>query len=56
MSENLLVNDFKFVEDIFEFNEDLIKNYNEDEVYIQNPENLYNLHNNLPLLPERLKI
>ena len=51
------------MEDISEFNEDFIKNYNKEsderyfhEVDIQYPENLYNFHNDLPFLPERLKI
>ena len=46
-----------------QFHEDFIKNYNEesDEVYvlevdIQYPEKLHELHNNLSLLPERMKI
>ena len=57
------VNDFKWVEDIFQFNEDFIKSYNDEsderyflEVNIQNPENLHNIHNDLPFSPERMKI
>ena len=57
------VNDFKRVEDTSEFNEDFIKSYNaeSDEGYflkvdVKYPENLHNLHNDLPLLPERMKI
>ena len=44
------------------FNEDFIKNYNEesDEVYflevdVQYPEKLHDLHNDVPFLPERMK-
>ena len=37
------VNDFKWVEDISEFNEDFIKSYND----IQYPEKLHDLHNDL---------
>ena len=57
------VNDFKWVEDIFQFNEDFIKSYNDEsdercflEVDIQNPENLHYIHNDLPFSPERMKI
>ena len=46
-----------------QFNEDLIENYNEesDEGYflksdLQYPEKLHELHNDLPFLPERMKI
>ena len=45
------------------FNEDFIKNYNKEsderyllEVDVQYPEKLHELHNNLPFLPERMKI
>ena len=62
MSQKLSVNDFKWVEDTSEFNEDFIKSYNaeSDEGYflkvdVKYPENLHNLHNDLPLLPERKK-
>ena len=30
MSQNLLVNTFEWIEDISQFNEDFIKNYNEE--------------------------
>ena len=63
MSQKLSVNDFKWVEDTSEFNEDFIKSYNaeSDEGYflkvdVKYPENLHDLHNDLPLLPERMKI
>ena len=63
MSQNLHVHSFKWVEETSQFNEDLIKSYSERskegyflEVDIQYPENLHNLHNSLPFLPERMKI
>ena len=47
---------------IQKFNEDFIKSYNEDsnkgrilEVDVEYPENLYNLRNDLPLLPEKME-
>ena len=63
MSQNLPANVFKWVEEISAFNEDFIKSFidKKDERYfvqedIQYPENLHNLHNELPFLPERMKI
>ena len=63
MSQKLLVNNFEWIKDTSQFNEDLIKNYNEEsdegyflEVYIQYLEKLYELHNDLLFLPERMKI
>ena len=51
----LSVNEFKWVEDISEFNEDFIKSYNYEsdegcflDVDVQYLENLHNLPNNLP--------
>ena len=56
-------NKFKWIEETFHFNEDFIKNYNEesDEGYfleydVLYPEKLHELHNDLPFLPERKKI
>ena len=55
MSQKLLVNDFKWVKDRFQFINDFIENYNEDnsegyfiEVDVQYLENLHNLHNCVP--------
>ena len=46
-----------------QFNEDFIKNYNKEsdvgyllEIDVQYPEKLHGVHNDLPLLPERMKI
>ena len=63
MCRMLLVNNFESIEDIFQLNKDFTKNYNEekDERYflefdVQYPENLHNLHSDLPFLPERMNI
>ena len=63
MLQKLSANDFEWIEDTFQFNEDFIKNYNEEsdegyflEVDVQYPEKLYELHNDLPFLPERMTI
>ena len=53
---------FEWIEDTSQFNEDFIKNFNKEsdegyflEVDVQYPEELYELHNDLPFLPERMK-
>ena len=60
MSQKLLVNNFEWI--TFRFNEDFIKNSNEEsnegyflEVDVQYPEKLHDLHNDLPFLLERIK-
>ena len=60
MSQKLLVNNFEWI--TFQFNEDFIKNFNEEsnegcfpEVDVQYPEKLHDLHNDLPFLLERIK-
>ena len=57
------VNDFKWVEDISEFNENFIKSYNDErdegyflEVDVEYPNSLHNLHNDLPFLPDIMRI
>ena len=54
---------FDWTKDTSQINEDFIKNYNEEsdkryflEVDVQYLEKLYELHNDLPFLPERMKI
>ena len=63
MSQKLPVNNFESMKDNLQLNEDFIKNYNEqsDEGYFfendaQYLEKLHELNNNLPFLPERIKI
>ena len=63
MSQKLLVNNFEWIKDISQFNKDFIKNYNEEsdkgyflEVDVQYLETLHELYNDLPFLPERMKI
>ena len=63
MSQKLPVYNFEWIKDTSQFNEDFIKNYNEEsddgyllKVYAQYLEKLLELHNHLPFLPERKKI
>ena len=60
MSQKLPVNKFEWIEDTSQFNEDFIKNYNEDsdegyflEVDLQCPEKFHELYNDLPFSPEK---
>ena len=63
MSQKLPVNKFEWDEDTSQFNEDVIKIYNEEndegyflEVDVQYTKNLHKFHNDLPILPERMKL
>ena len=59
MSQKWPVSNFKWVEDIFEFDESFNEESDEGyflEVDVQYPENLHNLRNDLPFLSERRKI
>ena len=63
MLQMLLVNNFEWIKDTSKFNADFIKNYNEEsderfflEIDVEYPEILQKLHNDLLLLPERMKI
>ena len=63
MSQKLLMNGFKWVKNLSQFNESFIENYDESsdigyflEVDIDYPEKLFNLQKDLPFLPERKKI
>ena len=68
MSQELRVNRFKWVEKLSKFNDIFIKNYNENsdigyflKVDIDYSEKLFNgivfnLHKDLPFLPERKKV
>ena len=62
MSPKLPINNFEWMKDTFQFN-DFIKNYNWEsdqeyflEIDAQYLEMLFELHNDLPLLPEKMKI
>ena len=63
MSQKLPVNGFKWLKKSSRFNEIFIKNYNEDsdigyflKVDIDYPKELFDLHKDLPFLPERKKV
>ena len=63
MSQKLPVNNFKWVNDVTEINEEFIKNYYEKskkgyilEVDVKYPKKLQDLHSDLPFLPKRIKI
>ena len=56
------VNNFEWIKDTSQFNEDFIKTYNEEsdegyflEVDVQFFEKLHELHSDLPFLPKRMK-
>ena len=62
-SHKLPVNNFKWIKDTSQANEDFTKSYNEEsdkgyflKVDVQHPEKLHKLLNDLPFLPERMKI
>ena len=62
MPQKFPENDFKWVENISQFNEDFQKSYNggSDEIYItdidvQYPENVRYLYNDLPFSSKRMK-
>ena len=63
MSQKLPVSGFRWKKNMSKFTEEFIKNYDEDsnkgyilEVDVKYPKNLHGLHENLPFLPERMKI
>ena len=63
ISQNLPVNNFKWVKDNSKFHESFIKIYNEErdkgyflEVDGQYPEKLHDFHNDLQFLPEKMQI
>ena len=62
MWQKVPVNNFEWIEDAFQFNEDFMKSYNEEsdegyfpEVDVQYPEKLHEPHDDLPFLPEIMK-
>ena len=63
MSKKLPINGFKWENDLSRFNENFIKNYNENsdvgyflEVDIEYPKHLWSSHKDLPFLSERKKL
>ena len=63
MLQKFPIYNFERSEDSFQFNENFIKSCNEEideeyflEVDVQYPEKLHELHNDLPFLPEKMKI
>ena len=63
MSKKLPANGYKWENDLSRFNENFIKNYNENsdvgyflEVDIEYPKQLWSSHKDLPFLPERKKL
>ena len=63
MLQKLPVNNFEWIKNTSQFNKDIMKNYKEEsyqgyfvEVDVQYLENLHDLDNDLPFLPERMKI
>ena len=63
MSQKLSMNGFKWLKNVSQFNECFIRNYDENgdigyflEEDIDYPEKLFNLHKDLPFLPERKKV
>ena len=63
MSQKLPVDGYKWKKNMLKFNEDFIKNYDEDsdkgyilEVDVKYPKSLHNLHCDSPFLPEKMKI
>ena len=63
MSQKLPVSGFKWTKNMLKFNEEFIKNYDEDcdkgyilEVDVEYPKNLHGFHRGLPFLPDRINI
>ena len=63
MSQKLPVNNFEWIKYTSQFNEDFIKNFNDEsnkgdfvKVDVQCTKKLRELHNDLTFLPERVKI
>ena len=63
MFQKLPVNGFKWINDVTEIDEKLVKDYDEDsdkgyilEVDVKYPRKVHDLHSDLPFLPERTKI
>ena len=60
MSQKLPIDSFKWIKDLWEFNEKFIKNYDENsnkgyilEVDIKYPKNIHKLHSDLPIFTRK---
>ena len=61
ISQTFSVKNFEWIEATAQFNEGFTKKYNEEsdhflEADVQYPEKLHELHNELPFLPEKMKL
>ena len=57
LSHKLPINNFEWFGDTSQLNEDFIKNHNEEMMKdVQYLEKLHKRHNDLPFLPERMKL
>ena len=64
MLQKFPINNLVWIKDIFQFNEDFLRNYIAEsdersyffEINVHYLEKLHNLHNNLPFLPEIMEI
>ena len=63
MSQKFSIINFNWIKDTYKFNEDFLKNYNEEcdegyflKVKVQYLQNLHDLHNDLSFLPDRMLI
>ena len=62
LAEKLATHGFKWVDDVSMFTSDFIKNYDNGddgytlEVDVEYPKELHNKHNELPFLPEKMKL
>ena len=62
MYQKFPINGFEWVEDLYQFNESFIKNYDKNshkgyflDVDVEYLKNLFNLHKDFPFLPKKKK-